>query len=68
VGDEIARLDAGGDLELAGRPVDAKLVDDGKKLEVVQGVPLNDFAKGKIAGTVNELKEEREMVKELIPA
>lgn len=41
---------------------------DGKKLEVVQGVPLNDFAKGKIAATINELKEEREMVKELIPA
>jgi len=41
---------------------------DGKKLEVVQGVPINDFAKQKIAGTVNELKEEREMVKELIPA
>jgi malate dehydrogenase len=41
---------------------------DGKKLEVVQGLPLNDFAKQKIAATVNELKEEREMVKELIPA
>ena len=41
---------------------------DGKKLEIVQGVPLNDFAKQKIAVTVNELKEEREMVKELIPA
>lgn len=41
---------------------------DGKKLEIVQGVPLSDFAKQKIAATVNELKEEREMVKELIPA
>lgn len=41
---------------------------DGKKLEVIQGAPINDFAKGKIAATVNELKEERELVKELIPA
>lgn len=41
---------------------------DGKKLEVVQGVPLNEFARQKVTATVNELKEEREMVKELIPA
>ncbi len=41
---------------------------DGKRLEVVQGLPINEFAQGKINGTVNELKEEREMVKELIPA
>ncbi len=41
---------------------------DGKRLEVVQGLPINEFAKGRIDGTVNELKEEREMVKELIPA
>ncbi len=41
---------------------------DGRKLEIVQGVPVNDFAKGKIAITVNELKEEREMVKELLPS
>jgi malate dehydrogenase len=41
---------------------------DGKKLEIVQGLPVNDFSKGRIAATVNELKEEREMVKELIPA
>jgi len=41
---------------------------EGKKLEVVQGLPINEFAQGKINGTVNELKEEREMVKELLPA
>lgn len=41
---------------------------DGKKLEIVQGVPVNEFAKGKIGATVKELMEEREMVKELIPA
>lgn len=41
---------------------------DGKKLEIIQGVPVNDFSLQKITATVNELKEEREMVKELIPA
>ncbi|MBL9139357.1 MAG: malate dehydrogenase [Verrucomicrobiales bacterium] len=41
---------------------------DGKKLEIVQGLPINEFSRQKITGTVNELKEEREMVKELIPA
>lgn len=41
---------------------------DGKKLEVVQGLPINEFSRQKITATVNELKEEREMVKELIPA
>src|SRR6187401_2335048 len=33
--------------------------------EIVQGVSLSDFSKGKIDGTVNELKEERDLVKEL---
>lgn len=41
---------------------------NGSKLEIVQGVPLSDFGKAKIEATVNELKQEREMVKELIPA
>ena len=40
---------------------------DGKKLEVVQNVPLNDFSRSKIETTVNELKEERSMVGELLP-
>jgi malate dehydrogenase len=40
---------------------------DGKKWEIVQGVPLNDFSRAKIEVTVNELKEERAMVSELLP-
>jgi malate dehydrogenase len=40
---------------------------DGKKLEIVQGVPVADFSRGKIDATVNELKEERAMVSELLP-
>jgi malate dehydrogenase len=39
---------------------------DGTKVEIVQGVALNDFAKAKIEATVNELKEERTMVEELL--
>ena len=39
---------------------------DGTKIEIVQGVPLNDFAKAKIEASVNELKEERAMVEELL--
>ena len=40
---------------------------DGKKLEIVPGVPVNEFSRGKIDATVNELKEERSLVGELIP-
>ena len=39
----------------------------GQKLEIVQGLPINDFSRTKIDATVNELKEERAMVKELLP-
>ena len=39
---------------------------DGTKIEIVQGVPLNDFAKTKVDASVNELKEERAMVEELL--
>lgn len=39
---------------------------DGAKVEIVQDVPLNDFAKAKIEASVNELKEERSMVDELL--
>jgi malate dehydrogenase len=39
---------------------------DGKKWEIVQNVPLNDFSKSKIAATENELKEERAMVADLL--
>jgi malate dehydrogenase len=38
-----------------------------QKLEVVSGVPLNDFSRAKIDASVNELKEEKSMVSELLP-
>ncbi len=38
----------------------------GQKLEVVQGLPINEFSRARIDATVNELKEERAMVKELL--
>jgi hypothetical protein len=40
---------------------------DGSKISIVQGVSLNDFARAKIEASVNELKEERAMVAELLP-
>ena len=40
---------------------------DGKKWEIVQGIPLNDFSKAKIAATEAELKEEKSMVGDLLP-
>ena len=40
---------------------------DGKKLEIVQGLPVNEFSRAKIDATVNELKEERALVSELLP-
>lgn len=40
---------------------------DGKKLEIVQGLGINDFSRGKIDATINELKEERSLVSELLP-
>lgn len=36
--------------------------------EVVQGLEISPFSQGKIDATINELKEEREAVKNLIPA
>jgi malate dehydrogenase len=39
---------------------------DGKKWEIVQGVPLNDFSKSRIAATEAELKEEKGLVSELL--
>jgi len=38
----------------------------GQNLEIVQGLPINDFSRAKIDATVNELKEERAMVGELL--
>jgi malate dehydrogenase len=41
---------------------------NGTKLEIIQSLPLNDFSRAKIEVTLNELKEERTLVKDLIPA
>ena len=38
----------------------------GQKLEIVQDLPINDFGRAKIDATVNELKEERSMVGDLL--
>ena len=38
----------------------------GGQLDIVQGVQLNAFSQGKLDNTVNELKEERDMVKDLL--
>ena len=40
---------------------------NGANLEIVQGLALNDFSRSKIDATVNELKEERSMVSDLLP-
>jgi malate dehydrogenase len=39
----------------------------GQKLEVVRGLPINEFSRAKIDATVNELKEEKAMVSDLLP-
>jgi malate dehydrogenase len=36
-------------------------------LEVVEGVPVGEFSRGRIDATVRELLEERELVRELLP-
>lgn len=38
---------------------------NGSQWEIVQGVPVNEFSQGRINATVNELKEERDAVREL---
>lgn len=40
---------------------------DGRKLEIVRGLPVNDFSRAKIDATINELKEEKSLVAELLP-
>ena len=40
---------------------------NGTDFEIVQGVPLSDFSKAKIAATENELKEEKSLVADLLP-
>jgi malate dehydrogenase len=43
------------------------LITDGKTWKIVQGLGVNDFAQDKINVTVNELKAERDTVKDLLP-
>jgi malate dehydrogenase len=38
-----------------------------KKLEIVQGVAINEFSRARIDATVNELKEEKALVADLLP-
>lgn len=38
----------------------------GGRVEVVEGLPLGDFARAKVEASVAELKEERELVRELL--
>ena len=40
---------------------------DGQNWEIVQDLPINEFAREKIDASVNELAEEREMVSDLLP-
>lgn len=40
---------------------------DGENWKIVQDVPINEFARGKIDASVNELAEERELVSDLLP-
>jgi malate dehydrogenase len=40
---------------------------NGQKVEVVPGLPVNEFSRSKIEATVNELKEEKAMVADLLP-
>jgi malate dehydrogenase len=41
---------------------------DGSRWQIVQGVKLTDFSKARITATENELKEEKALVSELLPA
>jgi malate dehydrogenase len=40
---------------------------DGRKWEIVPGVPLNEFSRAKVDASVSELREERALVSELLP-
>ena len=41
--------------------------NNGQEIEVVEGVPINEFSRAKIDASVNELKEEKSLVSELLP-
>ena len=40
---------------------------NGQKLEIIPGLAINEFSRSKIDATVNELKEEKALVGELLP-
>ncbi|MDA1274165.1 MAG: malate dehydrogenase [Verrucomicrobia bacterium] len=40
---------------------------DGKTLEIVQGLPVNEYSRSKIDASINELREEKTMVGDLLP-
>jgi malate dehydrogenase len=39
----------------------------GGKLEIVKGLPINEFSRSKIDASLTELKEEKALVAELLP-
>ena len=41
---------------------------NGSTLEIIQGLPINDFSRARITATENELKEEKALVQDLLPA
>ena len=43
------------------------VVSAGGNVRVVQGLPINEFSRNRIDASVNELKEEKSMVAELLP-
>lgn len=40
---------------------------NGRSLEIVQGVPVDEFSRSRITATENELKEEKSLVADLLP-
>jgi malate dehydrogenase len=40
---------------------------NGQKLEIVQGLPVNEFSRSRIDATVRELQEEKSLVADLLP-
>ena len=40
---------------------------DGQKLQIVQGLKLDEFSRAKVDATVSELKEEKVLVSDLLP-
>jgi len=41
---------------------------NGSTVEIVQGVELDDFSRAKVEASVSELKEEKALVKDLLPS